>query len=613
MVRLVVHRRTIEVRLRVVCHPVDRLRVKPHRLVGVPRPGAELVAELLGPLARIGLLDHPARLRAISVDHVHRQRPREHVGDVVLGRLLQPPLLDGRPLCAATPAPLQPLFRFVQQRCAGRLPVLQRLERPVDHPPILVQQHARQQRVSGRELRVDPDRLAQIRLGQCQILEVDPAARPHVVGLRLIGVALEVGVDAGDRLADLRPHRGGILGRLVQPLLRQQDLRPEGDELLERQVAFARTLPFGGNLALRLSTQPLLLRAIAEPLRDEDGRQEEGRHRRRDGARERLPARDELPRPVEDRGRMGENRLARQPSCQVVREGARRGVAPGGVLLEALHHDRVEVGIDFRIAPPDRQRLFIHDRLQDLQHRPFEGRPVAQQFVQRGAQPVNVAARVRALAQGLLRTHVRRRSDHHAGDRKRAAHIGARGKAEVQHEEAVAVDHQVQRLEIAMDHAAPVRVMNRERRVADQFDEPPHVLSRVGRQRLAVDELHGDEGSSVDRPRFVDGGDIGVVQLSGGLRLAEESRDFGRILVLEEFQRDPAVELRIVRFPDFPHPARAELLRSDVPSEAVPGRGLRRRAARRRGRPNRLRHRRGEIALPHEKRAERRRCPLRSE
>ena len=118
------------------------------------------------------------------------------------------------------------------------------------------------------------------------------------------------------------------------------------------------------------------------------------------------------------------------------------------------------------------------------------------------------------------------------GLRHRRGRVGHRaGDAEVHDlDVAVAGDHDVGRLDVAVDDAAAVAVVQRAQDAVDQLgralrQQPPIGAQQVA-QRAAVDVLHHDvrHGRALGRvlARVVDRDDRGVVQRRGGLRLPAE-------------------------------------------------------------------------------------------
>src|SRR5690606_19514652 len=146
---------------------------------------------------------------------------------------------------------------------------------------------------------------------------------------------------------------------------------------------------------------------------------------------------------------------------------------------------------------------------------------------------VDVAAGVHPLTPGLLRREILRRAD----DLRRLRHGGRRvghraGDAEVHHLDiAVTGQHDVRRLDVAVNDAAPVAVVECAQDAVHQLHGTLGHQTAVGTQELAqgppVDVLHDDvrHGRAVHHvfAGVVDGDDRRVVQRSRGLRLTPET------------------------------------------------------------------------------------------
>ena len=81
-------------------------------------------------------------------------------------------------------------------------------------------------------------------------------------------------------------------------------------------------------------------------------------------------------------------------------------------------------------------------------------------------------------------------------------------------------------------------------------------------QRHAVQKLHGDEGLAVLLADVVNRADVGMVQRGRGLRFALKTVERLRIardIFGQEFQRDEAVQARVLGLVDDAHAAAAEL------------------------------------------------------
>ena len=181
-----------------------------------------------------------------------------------------------------------------------------------------------------------------------------------------------------------------------------------------------------------------------------------------------------------------------------------------------------------------------------------EQRPAAvQRLVQRDAEAELIGARVERLAAELLGRHVRRRADERAGlghgrrrrDGASTALPTSGGSDRLLREPrepevhdahgAVAPDHDVLGLEVAVDDAGRVR----RRQPAPGGDEHVQDLAPASRLRaqprvdgLAFDELHRDVDAIVDGARVVDGDDVRVRQARDRARLAQQARPaLGRV------------------------------------------------------------------------------------
>ena len=91
----------------------------------------------------------------------------------------------------------------------------------------------------------------------------------------------------------------------------------------------------------------------------------------------------------------------------------------------------------------------------------------------------------------------------------------------------------------------------------------PTVSPRVDQvlERGALDVLHRDPVAPVGLAAVVDADHVRVLEPGRGLRLAAEALDELRVLgeaLVQELERDPAVEHRVVGEPDVRHPAAAE-------------------------------------------------------
>lgn len=230
--------------------------------------------------------------------------------------------------------------------------------------------------------------------------------------------------------------------------------------------------------------------------------------------------------------------------------GPERGDRCGGVVRDAGEHREIVFAVE---RPSPRQHL-----------------------VQHNAERPDVRARIDVAAANLLGRHVRDRSQRRTSARE------VRGPGEFRQtevhdlHEAVARDHRVGRLHIAVHEAGLVRARQGLRHLDRDVERVRH-RNGASRdpllQRLAVVVRHRQEqfpiGCLVD---FVNGADVGVIERGGGLRFLPETvvrvfifREIGR----EEFQRNKPVQTGVERFVHHSHPAAAEPF-----DDAIVGDGL---------------------------------------
>ena len=196
------------------------------------------------------------------------------------------------------------------------------------------------------------------------------------------------------------------------------------------------------------------------------------------------------------------------------------------------------------------------------------------------------------LAAGLLRRHVGVGAQGRAGLRRRAVVGGAGrlddagflgrlwrgarrapGRGAGQHlgqppvhdlDLAEGADHDVGRLQVAVDHAPAVGEADRLADLRERLQEP-RLVGRLqfGGQGLPGDQFHGQEGGAVgQRPQGVDRRDARVRQPGRDLRLADEAVGVGP--GQQDLQRDVAVEGEVECGEDPAHAAAGDLAQHAV-------------------------------------------------
>jgi hypothetical protein len=254
----------------------------------------------------------------------------------------------------------------------------------------------------------------------------------------------------------------------------------------------------------------------------------------------------------------------RQPACEV--DGAGRPLL--GRLVEAPQDEAGQLLRDLRVEGPRVRRgfAFLLDRDAE-QGVPFEGQPSRQHLEENDPEGVEVRARSRLLALHLLGRHVLGRADEDVGAGDALALDGP-GDAEV-HDPGVAVpvDHDVLRLEVAVDDADPVGFLEA---FADLAGDA-HGLAH-GQGADAVNEalevfpghvLHGDEVGLALAAEVVHPADVPVRDRSGQPQLAAEAFDrpfVGRDLGVEQLEGQLFADLGVVDLVDAAHAALAQVL-----------------------------------------------------
>ena len=207
---------------------------------------------------------------------------------------------------------------------------------------------------------------------------------------------------------------------------------------------------------------------------------------------------------------------------------AGRGVSPVGFLFQALQADRLQVagyaGVELAWAG----RLVLDHLHQQHPQVAAERQLAAEHLEEHHPQRVHVRAPIGrvAFALGLFGRHVGRRSQDIAGHRQRGLARLALGQAEVHDVRLVAgVEHDVARLQIAVDDAVLVGVMERVghsgtqlgRLVIGEFSAGQPVL-----KRQSLDQVGDDIDDVAFKPHLVHADDVGVFKLGGGTCLAEK-------------------------------------------------------------------------------------------
>ncbi len=175
-------------------------------------------------------------------------------------------------------------------------------------------------------------------------------------------------------------------------------------------------------------------------------------------------------------------------------------------------------------------------------------------------------ADVTVFAGRLLRRHVMGRADHLTGIGQRGRPDRA-GDAEIGHlHRPVRTDDEVGRLHVPMDHAGPVRGVERLSGLAQDRQlgcgRQGWLLDEELRKRQARDQLHHQIGDFAGLAVVVDRRDSRMAETGRVPSFRPEPLDERRCgpqLVLEDLDRDSPGQQEVGPFPDLAHPAHGDL------------------------------------------------------
>ena len=285
------------------------------------------------------------------------------------------------------------------------------------------------------------------------------------------------------------------------------------------------------------------------------------------------------------RRRLGRLRRDATSSRDRLQVGVHRGgrlVAVGRLLRERADDDEVEVGRDVRTEVRRSGR-----RLREVLHRDLD-RAVARERHLAGEQleeddprRVEVRRLVDRRAACLLRGEVLRGAD----DRALLRHLARAGArdAEVRDlHDALGVDDDVVRLDVAVDDAVAVRVAERGEDLARVRDRDGHRAEAARAdellERSPLDVLHDDVVGAVELAAVEDRDDVRVGEAGGVRRLSTEALDellVVRVPAVQHLDGDPAAQLLVLGEVDVGHAAAAELPGDAVaPREEGAGEGV---------------------------------------
>ena len=273
----------------------------------------------------------------------------------------------------------------------------------------------------------------------------------------------------------------------------------------------------------------------------------------------------------------GRHRLAGEERPQVGGEGAGRGIAEVGRLLQRLQRDQFQITIDTAIDRARRRRIRFEHRQEGV-HRAgrLERGAAGEHLIEDRSQAPDIARRadVAATPGRLLRRHVARGAEDGACVRHRGIGLEPLGQPEVgDARAAVGVDEDVGGLQVAVEDAARMGRLDglghlrQDRRPLARVHRP---ACQTAGQRRPLDILHRVEGVAVEVADLEDRDDPRMVEPGGGLRLAAEAGQIGlrgELAAKEHLHRDGAPQAPLPGPVDDPHAAAADLLEEVVVAE----------------------------------------------
>ena len=183
------------------------------------------------------------------------------------------------------------------------------------------------------------------------------------------------------------------------------------------------------------------------------------------------------------------------------------------------------------------------------------------------------------MSRGLLRGHVARCADQHARLCQVAVFLDALGDAEIGNVRlASAIDQDVGGLQIAVQDAALMRVVNR----AAHFGQQAHAFTRrsqepryFAREAVPLDELHAEEVAALMLTDLVNGNDIRVIEARRRLDLVVKAVQFARRRKLagqDHLEGDRPIQADLAGLVDDAHAAagdfRLQLVVAELPNDA---------------------------------------------
>ena len=281
-------------------------------------------------------------------------------------------------------------------------------------------------------------------------------------------------------------------------------------------------------------------------------------------------------------------------ALQTAKVGAEIGgglVAELAIFLEGFVEDVLQVGREVAVDGSGRWGMVVEELVEDDgAGGSAEGVVCGGHFVEDNAEGEEVAAGVEEFAAGLLGRHVGDGAEGGAGASELVAFGDAgfggvagssgidAGEAEVEDFGlAGGGDEDVGGFDVAVEDAFAMGGFEGVGELSADFHEAGERgwMARVEAvERLAVEQLHDEEGLAVGLVDFVDGADAGVVECGGDAGFAVEALESGRIGsggAGDEFEGDVAAEALVFGFVDHTHATRSDAAQDGVVADGRAG------------------------------------------
>ena len=224
--------------------------------------------------------------------------------------------------------------------------------------------------------------------------------------------------------------------------------------------------------------------------------------------------------------RVGDGRLATQPTLQIIRKCSSGTVALGGLFRHRLQRDFREVFIRI-FVDRSRVRRFVRCKLaKDRERvRADEWRAASELVIQQRTEPIHIRKRRRgsAATARLLGSHVGRRAEARAGECEALCTAKLRETEVADHRRIVRIKEDVCGLQIAMEHAVFVGELHGVRDVQEQRRSGAVCDGSWAISERPIRELHYEKGHAFKLTDLIHRDHIWVLQPRRSLSFLAEA------------------------------------------------------------------------------------------